>query len=278
MPVAAIALLWLTNLTDPGIIPPCHEKGTPQVVRHVQGVTAVQLQVGTSLSEGHGPFNAARRGNKATGACSLCMGAYSHSLCDALSDPVVELLEDGNDDGVPMRQIYSRDPETHVWRRKVGRAAGISSPWLTAGHQVALYQRMQKPPHTGRRQRPVPHWRHCTALKCFQPPPCRDVDTDSAQLHQRAAALSHDGGHRLCSQVMVDGYPALEKYCGTCHLWRPPRSHHCRVCNHCMARFDHVSSPALTCTCAVKPVCWPLGGSTMPGHVQVLILGACHAQ
>jgi len=30
-----------------------------------------------------------------------------------------------------------------------------------------------------------------------------------------------------------------QKWCYTCHLWRPPQASHCQYCDRCMYRFDH---------------------------------------
>lgn len=34
-------------------------------------------------------------------------------------------------------------------------------------------------------------------------------------------------------------YGVRIKYCTTCHIWRPPRTSHCRVCNGCVVNHDH---------------------------------------
>uniref|UniRef100_A0A7S3QRG9 S-acyltransferase n=1 Tax=Dunaliella tertiolecta TaxID=3047 RepID=A0A7S3QRG9_DUNTE len=39
--------------------------------------------------------------------------------------------------------------------------------------------------------------------------------------------------------LIREGVPYTEKYCATCNIWRPPRSHHCNYCNGCIEKFDH---------------------------------------
>eukprot|EP00160_Parvularia_atlantis_P011925 Unigene2355_Nuclearia_a/m.7268 Unigene2355_Nuclearia_a/g.7268 ORF Unigene2355_Nuclearia_a/g.7268 Unigene2355_Nuclearia_a/m.7268 type:complete len:289 (+) Unigene2355_Nuclearia_a:27-893(+) len=39
--------------------------------------------------------------------------------------------------------------------------------------------------------------------------------------------------------VHVKGRDIESKYCHTCHIYKPPRTTHCSVCNNCVERFDH---------------------------------------
>jgi len=39
--------------------------------------------------------------------------------------------------------------------------------------------------------------------------------------------------------VIIGSVPMKLNYCITCHIYRPPRSHHCSLCNCCVLDFDH---------------------------------------
>ncbi|KAF2674881.1 hypothetical protein BT63DRAFT_395412 [Microthyrium microscopicum] len=37
----------------------------------------------------------------------------------------------------------------------------------------------------------------------------------------------------------IDAMEVPSKYCKTCDIWRPPRTHHCRTCDNCVETQDH---------------------------------------
>jgi hypothetical protein len=64
-----------------------------------------------------------------------------------------------------------------------------------------------------------------------------------------------DGGWVRLAQLQ--GRSVREKYCSSCHIWRPPRSHHCNECGHCMV------GPRLPCS-GRRPA-GPADSSDVPG-------------
>eukprot|EP01083_Nonionella_stella_P058986 154406_1 len=40
-------------------------------------------------------------------------------------------------------------------------------------------------------------------------------------------------------KIEVEGRLFALSYCSTCHIYRPPRTKHCRVCDNCVEEFDH---------------------------------------
>lgn len=39
--------------------------------------------------------------------------------------------------------------------------------------------------------------------------------------------------------VLINSKRVVLKYCHTCHIFRPPRSHHCSICDACIEKQDH---------------------------------------
>ena len=51
--------------------------------------------------------------------------------------------------------------------------------------------------------------------------------------------VNYKGPVHLKQRMCISGKLIEIKWCGTCHIFRPPRSFHCYICNNCVERFDH---------------------------------------
>ncbi|GBG82314.1 hypothetical protein CBR_g34598 [Chara braunii] len=82
----------------------------------------------------------------------------------------------------------------------------------------------------------------------IRPKSVKDEEVTKAE-HGQTANLSKDEKGQWCrKRTLADGKVEIyERYCGTCHIWRPPRASHCNVCGYCMQRFDHHCTALGTC-------------------------------
>ena len=64
-----------------------------------------------------------------------------------------------------------------------------------------------------------------------QIPFTQTFDKLTGQYRDRAPERSQD--------IIINCEPIKLKYCGTCGIYRPPRSSHCSICDNCVDKFDH---------------------------------------
>ncbi|GJN07796.1 hypothetical protein PR202_ga25660 [Eleusine coracana subsp. coracana] len=51
--------------------------------------------------------------------------------------------------------------------------------------------------------------------------------------------VTHENVSQYVSSYPYDNIIYVEKECSTCKITRPARAKHCRICDRCVARFDH---------------------------------------
>ena len=76
---------------------------------------------------------------------------------------------------------------------------------------------------------------------------CLTSMTDPGYIpRQSQRAPAPDAGPRGRTRIFHTAQGESEfTWCPTCLLWRPPLSHHCSSCGHCVLGYDHHCAPAL---------------------------------
>ena len=88
-----------------------------------------------------------------------------------------------------------------------------------------------------------------------------------AGLGRAACAASREDGAATASSCPL--YTPLSKQCYRCNNFKPPRAHHCSICNRCVIKMDH---HCVRACCAWESVC---GGSERRGATTTLHARCC---
>jgi len=69
------------------------------------------------------------------------------------------------------------------------------------------------------------------------PPP--DVVKEQAGAENEGAELALEAEAAVLESEQPDKRQGNKNFCGKCSSYRPPRAHHCSMCNRCVMRMDH---------------------------------------
>ncbi|KAI3632621.1 hypothetical protein MIR68_009727 [Amoeboaphelidium protococcarum] len=64
-------------------------------------------------------------------------------------------------------------------------------------------------------------------------------ETGQSSSSQASHQLVRFTPHTEPREIIVNGETINQKFCETCHIWRPPRCTHCSICDRCIDRMDH---------------------------------------
>lgn len=100
--------------------------------------------------------------------------------------------------------------------------------WLALALSMALATSWSDPGILPRKLNPIESLRHWGATDYGVP------DTIS-----RLVFHEDNPAYLFGKEVIVRNRTVFLKYCGTCQIFRPPRSSHCSFCDNCVEEFDH---------------------------------------